>query len=69
MKDTMENMVETRHDVILSIINDVIRMQQNLDYMDDSIKANILWVCEDEKSYNQCKDWMQLYGRVCWMYL
>jgi len=37
--------------------------------MDDSIKANILWVCEDEKSYNQCKDWMQLYGRVCWMYL
>ena len=37
--------------------------------MDDSIKANILWVCEDEKSYDQCKDWMQLYGRVCWMYL
>lgn len=35
----MENMVETRHDVILSIINDVIRMQQNLDYMDDSIKG------------------------------
>lgn len=38
-------------------------------HMDDSIKANILWVCEDENSYNQCKDWMQLYGRVCWMYL
>jgi predicted metal-dependent peptidase len=37
--------------------------------MDDSIKANILWVCEDENSYNLCKDWMQLYGRVCWMYL
>lgn len=37
--------------------------------MDDSIKAKILWVCEDEKSYNQHKDWMQLYGRVCWMYL
>ena len=38
-------------------------------HMDDSIKANILWVCEDENSYNLCKDWMQLYGRVCWMYL
>lgn len=37
--------------------------------MDDSIKAEILWVCEDERSYEQCKDWMQLYGRVCWMYL
>ncbi len=37
--------------------------------MDDSIKAKILWVCEDENSYNMCKDWMQLYGRVCWMYL
>ena len=37
--------------------------------MDDSIKAKILWVCEDENSYNLCKDWMQLYGRVCWMYL
>ncbi|MBO4754546.1 MAG: hypothetical protein J5543_08125 [Bacteroidales bacterium] len=37
--------------------------------MDDSIVAKILWVCENEKSYNQCKDWMQLYGRVCWMYL
>lgn len=37
--------------------------------MDDSIKAEILWVCEDERSYEQCKDWMQLYGRVCWIYL
>lgn len=37
--------------------------------MDDQIKAEILWVCEDERSYEQCKDWMQLYGRVCWMYL
>jgi len=37
--------------------------------MDDSITAKILWVCENEKSYNLCKDWMQLYGRVCWMYL
>ncbi len=36
---------------------------------DDSITADILWVCEDENSYNLCKDWMQLYGRVCWMYL
>ena len=37
--------------------------------MDDSIAASVLWVCEDEESYNRCKDWMQLYGRVCWMYL
>jgi len=37
--------------------------------MDDTIQAEILWVCEDEQSYEQCKDWMQLYGRVCWMYL
>ena len=37
--------------------------------MDDSITASVLWVCEDEESYNRCKDWMQLYGRVCWMYL
>lgn len=37
--------------------------------MDESIQANILWVCENEESYNYCKDWMQLYGRVCWMYL
>ncbi|MBR5716069.1 MAG: hypothetical protein IKX59_05735 [Bacteroidales bacterium] len=37
--------------------------------MDNSIVARILWVCENENSYNQCKDWMQLYGRVCWMYL
>ena len=37
--------------------------------VDDSLKTNVLWVCEDEESYNQHKDWMQLYGRVCWMYL
>lgn len=37
--------------------------------MDDSITTSVLWVCEDEESYNRCKDWMQLYGRVCWMYL
>lgn len=37
--------------------------------MDESIQAEILWICEDEDCYNYCKDWMQLYGRVCWMYL
>ena len=35
----------------------------------DTLKTNVLWVCEDEESYNQHKDWMQLFGRVCWMYL
>jgi len=37
--------------------------------VDDSITAKVLWICEDEKSYNQCQDWMQLFGRVCWMIL
>jgi len=27
------------HSIVLSIINDLVRMQQNLDYMDDSIKG------------------------------
>ncbi len=37
--------------------------------VDPSITAEILWICEDEKSYNQCQNWMQLFGRVCWMIL
>jgi len=37
--------------------------------VDPSITAKVLWICEDEKSYNQCHDWMQLFGRVCWMIL
>ena len=35
----MENMTVTNHDVILAIINDITRMQQNLEYMDDSVKG------------------------------
>ena len=35
----MENMTITNHDVILAIINDITRMQQNLEYMDDSVKG------------------------------
>ena len=35
----MENIKEINHDIILAIINDVARMQHNLDYMDDSIKG------------------------------
>ena len=35
----MENMTLTNHDVILAIINDITRMQQNLEYMDDSVKG------------------------------
>lgn len=27
------------HDVILSIINDLVRMQQNIDYMDENVKG------------------------------
>ena len=32
-------MTVTNHDVILAIINDITRMQQNLEYMDDSVKG------------------------------
>lgn len=35
----------------------------------DKMKAKVLWVCEDENSYNSCKNWMSLLGRVCWMRL
>ena len=35
----MENMTVTNHDVILAIINDITRMQQNLEFMDDSVKG------------------------------
>ena len=35
----------------------------------ESMKAKVLWVCEDEKFYDQHKDWMEEIGRVCWMYL
>lgn len=27
------------HSILLAIINDIVRMQQNLDYMDDSVKG------------------------------
>lgn len=37
--------------------------------MDDTIRAKVLWVCEDERCYEEHKRWMELYGRVCWMYL
>ncbi len=35
----MENMTVINHDVIFSIINDITRMQQNIDFMDDSVKG------------------------------
>ena len=37
--------------------------------VDDSIRAQILWVCESERSYQECHHWMELYGRCCWMIL
>lgn len=38
-------------------------------HIDDSVKTTILWVCENERSYNECHYWMELTGRVCWMLL
>ena len=35
----MEDMTVINHDVVLAIINDITRMQQNLEYMDDSVKG------------------------------
>ena len=35
----MENITEINHDVLLSIINDLVRMQQNIDFMDGSVKG------------------------------
>jgi hypothetical protein len=35
----MENNKECNHDMVLSIINDLVRIQQNLDFMDDSVKG------------------------------
>lgn len=35
----------------------------------ECMKAKVLWVCEDEKSYDLHKAWMEEIGRVCWMYL
>lgn len=37
--------------------------------VDPTVKTKVLWVCENERSYQECKDWMQLFGRVCWMML
>lgn len=39
--------------------------------IDEQVKrtTNVLWVCEDEKSYEQHKNWMALSGRVCFMQL
>lgn len=37
--------------------------------IDDQIRTQILWVCEDERSYNECHHWMELSGRCCWMIL
>jgi hypothetical protein len=36
---TIERNEKNNHDIILAIINDIVRMQQNIDYMDDSIKG------------------------------
>lgn len=35
----------------------------------DSVRADILWVCEDQKSYDESHNWMELIGRACWMIL
>lgn len=35
----------------------------------DSVKTDILWVCESKNSYDEHKKWMELIGRVCWMIL
>ena len=37
--------------------------------IDDSIRTEILWVCESERSYEECHNWMELCGRCCWMIL
>ena len=35
----------------------------------DNLRADVLWVCEDQKSYDDCHKWMELIGRVCWIIL
>jgi hypothetical protein len=35
----MEKLNNPSHDIVLAIINDIVRMQQNIDYMDDSVKG------------------------------
>lgn len=35
--------------------------------IDERIKTDILWICENERSYDECKNWMELSGRCCWM--
>lgn len=37
--------------------------------IDDSIRTEILWICESERSYEECHNWMELCGRCCWMIL
>lgn len=37
--------------------------------IDDNLHAEILWVCESERSYEECHKWMELCGRCCWMIL
>ena len=37
--------------------------------VDPSLRAKVLWICEDEHSYQLCRDWMSLFGRVCYMVL
>lgn len=37
--------------------------------IDDNIHTEILWVCESERSYEECHKWMELCGRCCWMIL
>ena len=37
--------------------------------IDDRIRTEILWVCENERSYEECHTWMELCGRCCWMIL
>lgn len=37
--------------------------------IDDSIRTEVLWICETERAYEECHNWMELCGRCCWMIL
>lgn len=37
--------------------------------IDEHLHTEVLWVCESERSYEECHHWMELCGRCCWMIL
>lgn len=37
--------------------------------INDLLHTQVLWVCESERSYQECHRWMELCGRCCWMIL